>query len=55
MAKQVLVAENLNSCLTAWRSSLEHDKYLMSPATVFLVEATVKFLEQLQELKYKEN
>lgn len=43
-----LTMTELFTCITFWESKLFHDKYMMSPASQYLVETTVKFLKKLQ-------
>ena len=38
----------LEGCIRFWESKLK-DKYLLEPATIALIEMTIKFLKKLQE------
>lgn len=41
----------LKSCINYWETTLSHHKFLMSPDVQTLIEHTVKYLEELQEIK----
>ena len=43
--------QSLESCIKYFDSKLLNDKWLMCPSTVGLVEATIKYLKELQEIK----
>ena len=40
---------SLEGCISFWESKLFHDKYLLEPSTIVLIENTIKFLKKLQE------
>lgn len=41
-------AGQLNKTINFWKSKLQYEKYLLSPATESLVQLTVKSLEKLR-------
>lgn len=41
----------LDGTISFWGTTLEHDKFLMSPSTIYLVEQTIRFLKELKQLK----
>ena len=40
----------LDSLIQFWKDSLAQHRLLMNPATIYLVEQTIKHLERLKEL-----
>ena len=43
--------KELESLIHFWKDSLAQHRLLMSPSTVYLVEQTIKSLEELKEIK----
>lgn len=41
----------LKNCIRAWESSFFHDKFLMGPSTQVIVESTIGYLKELEDLK----
>jgi len=41
----------LDSMINFWESHLRHDRFLMSPSTIYSVERTIKFLKELKQLR----
>ena len=40
----------LEGCIRFWKSKLESNRFLLEPATDAQIEATIRFLEELQKL-----
>ena len=43
----------IKNCIEYWEKTLFHDKFLMSPSTQVIVEATVNHLKELERLEEK--
>ena len=43
--------KELESLIRFWKDSLAQHRLLMSPSTVYLVEQTIKRLEELKQIK----
>ena len=43
--------KELESLIHFWKDSLAEHRLLMSPSTIYLVEQTIKSLEELKEIK----
>jgi len=43
--------KELGALIRFWKDSLAEHRLLMSPATVYLVEQTIKCLEELKQIK----
>ena len=43
--------KELGALIQFWKDSLSQHRLLMSPSTVYLVEQTIKGLEELKEIK----
>lgn len=41
----------LEGCIRFWESILEHNRFVMAISTISQVEATIKFLKELQKVK----
>jgi len=41
----------LEGCIRFWESILEHNRFVMSVSTISQIEATIKFLRELQKIK----
>lgn len=41
----------LEGCIQFWESTLFHNRYLLEPSTISLIESTIKFLKELQKLQ----
>jgi len=46
---------DLKGCIRFWELKLFHDKYLMEPSTITLIEITIKFLKELQKYEQIQN
>lgn len=44
----------LEGCIRFWESKLFHNRYLLEPATIVLIESTIHFLKELQQIKKEE-
>ena len=45
---------DLEGCIRFWESTLFHNRYLLEPATIALIEMTIKFLKELQNERLQE-
>lgn len=46
----------LENTIRAWENSLFHDRFLMNPSTIVIVESTIHYLKELQpRVKGSEN
>ncbi len=45
------MASDLDSLIRFWKDSLATHRLLMNPSTIYLVEQTIKNLEELKRLK----
>ena len=41
----------LEGCIRFWESMLKHSRFIMSISTITQIEATIKFLKELQKVK----
>lgn len=46
--------EQLDGCISFWEGILFHDRFLLDPATQYLIEATIRYLKELKAVKEKE-
>ena len=44
------MVHQLNGCIIFWEVKLSQESYLMAPATRALIEATVRYLKELEKL-----
>ncbi|MBA7656319.1 hypothetical protein ES703_64243 [subsurface metagenome] len=45
------MASDLDSLIRFWKDSLASHRLLMTPSTIYLIEQTIKNLEELKRLK----
>lgn len=45
------MSSELKSIIQFWKDSLATHRLLMNPSTIYLVEQTIKHLEELEKLK----
>lgn len=43
--------KQLEGCIKFWESKLFHDKFLLESSTEVLIESTVSYLKELQQIK----